>query len=263
LLNHFGTQVNLELSCTEICRIVLFGKITTMVRKLQQHAIWLSLVWAILPVTNLQAETLLGSLSFAPYIGAEFQYQHIKANTDWRKFLPANFNNSAVFVGNKYHENFGFEIGYFHTLKKAVSSANISQFNGAAANGSTIVIAEMRNKGFSLEWDVYYPIDAQFNVMASFGFVTMHPNLEINATSSTNLGSALNKVKGRNKTIFRPGIGVEYLEKNWGARGRLLWDDTQKLYLNTDRVGATFFNALTPKAFKQTMTFTFGVFYRF
>ena len=125
------------------------------------------------------------------------------------------------------------------------------------------VIAEMRNKGFSLEWDVYYPIDAQFNVMASFGFITMHPNLEINATSSTNLGSALNKVKGRNKTIFRPGLGVEYLEKNWGARGRLLWDDTQKLYLNTDRVGATFFNALTPKAFKQTMTFTFGVFYRF
>jgi hypothetical protein len=224
---------------------------------------WKLLVLLLLASCLAHAKTVLQTLEFSPYIGVEYQYQHIKGTSpDWSRFMPSNFSNKGFFLGNKYHENFGIEIGYYHSLKKSQSSTLATKFGGVTASGTTLVIAQMRNKGFSIDWDIYYPLDSKFNIMAIVGFVTMHPKVEIYTAGSTNLGAALRTVSGRNKAIFRLGAGAELVEKNWGARMKFLWDDTQKLYLNVDQVGK-FFPSITKYAFKQAITATFGLFYRF
>ncbi len=228
----------------------------------KSRAICLGLLLAGASAGTVYAEAMLESLQFNPYIGWEYQYSHIKGNGPYTQFMPANFQNQAIFLGNKYHKNFGIEIGYYHTLKKSQDSDNLSSFGGIQANGATVVIGQMRNQGFSFEWDVYYPLDPFFNLMGIIGLVTMHPNIEIQTSPNTNLAQALRTVYGKNKTILRLGIGGDYEQKHWGARGRIFWDQTQSLYVNTDNVGAVF-TTITPEAFKQTCTFTFGVYYKF
>lgn len=227
-----------------------------------RRTICLSFLLASISVGSVSAGTLLESLNFNPYIGWEYQYQHIKGNGPYSQFMPANFQNQAIFLGNKYHKNFGIEIGYYHTLKKSQGSAELTQFWGIPANGSTFVMGQMRNQGFSFEWDVYYPLDKYFNLMGIIGIVTMHPNLEIYTSPNTNLATALRTVYGKNKTILRLGIGGDYEEKHWGARGRIFWDKTQNLYVNVDNVGNVF-TTITPEAFKQACTFTVGIYYKF
>lgn len=209
-----------------------------------------------------QAKTLLGSLALDPYIGIEYQYEHIKGNSVWTEFMPANLQDGAVFLGNKYHKNFGIEIGYYHHLKKSQGSAIMDSFGSVPANGDTLVVAQMYTKGFSIEWDVYYPWDPNFNVFGLIGLVSIHPSINITTSGGTNLATALRTVKGNNRTVLRLGCGAEYVEKNWGARGKILWDHTQTLYVNVSRVGNTF-TSITPDAFKQAVLATVGVFYRF
>ena len=210
-----------------------------------------------LVVCPLQAKTLFGSLELNPYLGVEYQYQHSARAKIWRKFMPADFNVTSVFFGNKYHKNFGIELGYYHTLKKSQNSATFA--DGLGHN--VTVFGQMRNKGFSFDWNIYYPLDVNFNLMGIFGLATYHPMIQV-VSDRTALGQAFSRISGRNKTIFRPGVGVEYFNKCWGARARILAPFTQELYVNVDKYGKQIVN-LDKKAFKQTFLFTVGVFYIF
>lgn len=229
--------------------------------------ICLSVMLAMLTVASqAHAKTLLQSLAFKPYIGIEYQYQHIKGNTTWTQFMPANMQYDGIFLGNKYHENFGIEIAYYHSIKKSQGSAFLDQFGNVPANGDTLILAQMQNKGFSVEWDIYYNLDKlldkEFNVMALIGLVTMHPTINIYSNSGTNLSTAITTVHGKNATIFRLGAGAEFIQKNWGCRAKILWDHTEQLYVDNSNVGPTF-TSITERAFKQAVGVTVGVFYIF
>jgi len=210
------------------------------------------------------ATTLLGSMSFNPYIGMEYQYQHIKANRDWTKVMPASFQNGAIFLGNKYHKHFGIELGYYQNYKKSYRLRSVNSFDGVVADAPNAeVTTRLRLKGFSLEWDVYWPLDPNFNLIFISSLVTVHPDITIQSTGSgSDLATALTKVKGRNRTILRLGLGTEYVEKHWGARGRVLWDHTQHLHLEVNDAQAAY-QSLTAKVFKQAITVTVGLFFRF
>jgi len=217
----------------------------------------------MLATSMVRAATLMESLSFNPYIGVEYQYEHIKGNLDWSRILPANFQNGAIFLGNKYHKNFGIELGYYQRLRRSRNVSAMSSFDGVAASATAESTATMKMKGFSFEWDVYLPLDANFNFMIISSLVTVHPEISItNTGGSSNLATALTNVKGRNRTILRFGVGAEYFEQSWGARGRVLWDHTHHLHIDVNNAVGTF-PALTDKAFKQAITVTAGVFYKF
>jgi hypothetical protein len=235
-----------------------------MKRIFRWHNLDLGLIFLILGLVTMpvQAKPLGDFLQLNPYFGAEFQYQHLKGNHIWSDFMPADIPSWAIFFGNKYHKNFGIELGFYHTLKKSESSAVLTSFDGVPASGETTVHGQIRNKGFSIDWNIYYPMDPKFNIMLILGFVTNHPTIQVITDGTTDLGIALNSVHGRNKTLFRPGVGAEYFEKNWGLRGRIFAVPTQKLTVNVDNVGQTFYT-ITSKAFKQSVVVACGVFYVF
>ncbi len=213
---------------------------------------------------NLLASHKVGSITISPYLGVEYQYEHIKADSNWREILSANYNNVAIFVGAKYHKNFGFEIGYYHWIKVAQEQDQVTAFNNQAVNGNGVAPtkARMAFKGFSIDWDIYYPLDPNFNVYLILGLATMHPHFEFTSPASNNFGTAFNKITGNNRTVPRLGGGMEYVEKNWGARARVIWDYTQKMSLNVTSAQQNF-AALYGRAFQQGILVTVGVFYIF
>lgn len=211
---------------------------------------------------QVSAKKLFCSMQMDPYLGIEYQYEHIKGNGDWNDVLPANFQNGAIFIGNKYHPNFGIEVGYFHFLKKSQAQNTLSKFNGAEQPSDTSLLAQMKVKGFSVDWNIYVPLDPNFNVFALIGVVAMHPRVQIYSDNTTDLANGMKLVKGRNKTIMRMGVGAEYVESWWGARARLIWDQTQRMQLNVTDAQVQF-GPIFPYAFKQSMVVTVGLFYRF
>lgn len=208
---------------------------------------------------------MFDALQFDPYMGAEYSYTHIKLTPGWTQILPSNFTNWGIFVGNRYHKNFGIELGYYHTIKKHQQSSFLLGFGTpqpGGGPGTTLVVGSMRNQGFIFEWDAFYQLDPNFEVLALIALVTTHPNVQFTASGNTGLDEALMTVTGSNKPILRLGVGYEYREKRWGARGKVCWDGTQTMKLNVSYVGNNY-TYLTPNAFKQAITVSVGVFYRF
>lgn len=234
---------------------------------MKRNSLWLvNCLGLVLLVCTSQAsastKSIMQGLQFKPYFGWEYLYEHIKGNGTWGEFMPANLNSQEFFVGNRYHKNFGIEIGYYHTLKKTQSSAYVSSFMGVPTNGNPIIIGQMRNEGFSFDWDIYIPLDPKFNIMGIIGLVTYHPDIQIFVNDSSALSTALSQVTGRNTTLLRLGVGLEYEEKHWGARTRVMWDQTQKLYVNVYGANSAA-SGVTKDAFKQACIFTAGIFYIF
>lgn len=223
-----------------------------------------ALVVNILTISAVHAKICIGCLKLEPYVGVEYQYQHIKANSTWHDaaILPANFNNYSVFIGTKYHPNFGIEFGYYHYFKYSQAQANVANFNGQAVPTNPLVIGQMRMRGFSADWNAHYFLDPKFNVFALIGAATYDPLLNFVTNDNSNFGQAISTVHAKNKTVLRLGVGAEYLEKWWGVRTRILWDRTQSLELDVSQA-QPLFGAIPPQAFDQSFVVTLGVFFRF
>lgn len=228
-------------------------------------SILIVIVVNILTISPAMAKIYIGRLRLAPYAGVEYQYQHIKANSTWHNayILPANFNNYSLFVGVKYHPNFGIELGYYHYFKYAQAQSFVGEFNNVPVPSNPLVIGQMRMRGWSADWNAHYFLDPKFNVFALIGAVTYDPLLNFVTNDTSNFGLAISSVHGKNKTMLRLGVGAEYLEKWWGVRSRIMWDrGTQSMELNVAQA-QTLFPAITPQAFNQSFVVTLGVFLRF
>lgn len=207
---------------------------------------------------------VIDSIKFAPYVGVEYMFQHIPTSADWHSagFMPSNLDVINGFVGLRYHRNFAIEFGGYHTIRRSQAQSNVSEFEGQAATGDTLVIAQLENKGFSIDWSAHCFLDPKFNVFAIVGMANYQPKLNILTSENTDLGTALRLVKGHNTNVFRLGVGMEYLECWWGVRARVIWDNTQSMRLDVIEA-QQFFSSISPRAFGQTILVTVGLFYRF
>lgn len=216
------------------------------------------------PATTCKPKRLINSMHFAPYVGVEYMYQHVPTSADWHSgdFMPSNLDAINGFVGLRYHRNFAIEVGGYHTIRRSQGQSNVTEFEGQVASGDTLVIAQLENKGFSIDWTAHCFWDPKFNVFALVGMANYQPKLTIHTSENTDLGNALRLVKGHNTNVFRLGVGMEYLECWWGARARVIWDNTHSMRLDVIEA-QQIFSAISPRAFGQTIVVTVGLFYRF
>ncbi len=236
------------------------GKLTDMEKSMCWRKVCLGfLLMGSMSASN--AASYFNCFIFKPYGGIEYQYEHIKSRDPYHLLLSANFQYANLFVGAKYHKNFGLEIGYYRSLKTSQNQFQFYNWGGQLASGITAAISRTSFKGFSFDWSGYYKLDPDFNVFASLGLVTMHETLTASATGSSDLAPAIGLLKGKNTTVPRVGGGVEYLYGHWGLRSRLFWIYTQNVKLNV-----TASQALVPtikeKAYLQAVEATVGIFYR-
>lgn len=232
-----------------------------------RNCLKLYLILAALCFANIAQAATTASSGFSiskikPYLGIEYQYEHIKATDAFHPILSSNFQMGNIFLGAKWHKNFGIEIGYYHTLKTSQTQTNVFKFNQIEAQNLTSVKSRTSFKGFSFDLNLYYPMDHKCNVYAILGLVTMHPTVTIDAVGSTDLAAALNLLRPKNKTVPRLGIGTEVLEKHWGWRLRLMWVYTQNMKYDISDASTKFYG-MTANPYLQAVMATAGIFYRF
>ncbi len=212
---------------------------------------------------TVMAASCLDGFFFKPYLGLEYQYEHIKSKGAYHLLLSANFQYGNLFLGAKYHKNFGVEIGYYRSLKTSQNQFQYTSWGGQYAGGVASSISRTSFKGFSFDWNAYYKLDPEFNVLASLGLVTMHETLTNSATGAQPLSTAIGTITGRNTTVPRLGGGAEYIYNNhWGLRSRIFWVYTQNIKLNVSAAQTTDPGHNFPsKAYLQAVEATVGVFY--
>lgn len=197
-----------------------------------------------------------------PYFGVEFQWHWAKGNKDWDNFLPQDYNQYGIFLGNKYHPNFGFELGYYKTFSAAGKYNATTHFNGQPSNGLTETHFNIKRSGFTLDFDIYKEFDKEFNGYLIIGLATVHTQVDIAILDqiATDLGTSLKTITGKNRAVFRLGLGVEYIQERWGARARLVWEANSNERFNVDNVASNF--TITDKPYINGTTFNVGIFVR-
>lgn len=212
----------------------------------------------------ISARTLLNSLQFKPYMGLEYQYEHIKPALNYRNILSASAQTGNFFVGTRFLKALGLEVGCYRTLSVAQQQTVTTSFNGVPDAAPTAVLSRSSFKGFSIDFAGYVPLDPNFNVSFIGGFVTMHPTITFETPGGTNtaLGRAFMAIKTKNRTVPRLGMGLELLKQHWGLRSRIFWVYTQDIQFNV-QAAQTFYPSITPNPYVQAIQITAGIFYRF
>lgn len=207
------------------------------------------------------AEVKIKSFNFQPYLGWEYQYEHIKPSKAYRNFLSTNFQYSNFFIGTRINKLAGIEVGYYTSFKTSQQQNQAYVFNGQQA-GLTATVTTSRYKGFSIDFAGYYQVDSDFHASAILGLVTMHPTLTFQATNGTAFANAFSLITAKNNTVPRLGFGLELLTKHWGLRSRVFWVYTQNVKLNVADAQAQF-GAISAYPYVQAIQVTAGLFYRF
>jgi opacity protein-like surface antigen len=188
----------------------------------------LVLASTVLVVSNVQAE-MMGDMK--PYAGAEVKYSKVKGNNDWQNMLPKNQPGMGVFLGSKFHPNFGAELGYDWSWRKSkdyTQATGASLFGVAASGVSTS--SRVSISGPHIDLNGYLPIDQAFEVVGGVGVAYLRTKLQVTTATVGNLGSALNSVQGKSRAALRLNAGVQYKVSDMvGVRLRALWENTKSL----------------------------------
>lgn len=207
---------------------------------------------------------MMGDIS--PYIGIDYQQSWMKGNDDYRKLFPDNYKGASLYVGTKFHEYFGLELGYDwsarekENLNLAATDTLFGSQLGAAMTGEV----KVRRTGGHLDLVGFLPVADNFELTASLGYGWVQPKIEavVNNPAANVNNSALASLSGKGKSVFRVGVGGSYMLTDMvGLRARLGWESTSSLRVkgNSDFQNLN----ITTKAFKGTTSLRVGAFVKF
>lgn len=203
---------------------------------------------------------------FCPVLGADYYQVWMKAKNDWASVFPKSYPGGTVYVGTKFHDCFGVELGYDWSSQKTKGFALGSTFLGTAVpTGGLTGQVKVRRTGGHLDLVGYLPVCECLDLTGSIGFGWVQPKISItlnqNAGNST-MGSALVSVSGKSRGVFRVGVGVNYMVTDMvGLRAKLGWESTSGLRINGNQAFSNF--GFTQKAFKGSATLSLGGFVKF
>lgn len=192
---------------------------------------------------------------FSPYIGADYYQAWMKSKSNR---YAKSFPGATLYVGAKFYENFGLELGWDWSGKKSRSFTKpaggtffgFSQAN--AVSGTTTT----RRTGGHLDLVGFLPVCDCVELTGSVGWGWLRPKV-----SFTNLTGVSNfSVSSKSRSVFRLGIGANYMVTDCvGLRAKIGWETTSSLRLQGTVNGSTF----TSKPFKDSGTLAIGAFVKF
>ena len=166
---------------------------------------------------------------FKPYAGVEYGYRSMNGKDNYADFLPKKYPlNLGIFVGSKFHENFGAEAGYMHGFKKKRTVNNYKH--------------EIRVSSFKLDLNGYLPLENNFQLVGTLGIGYLMPKYTLDGKGYTL------------KKTFAPrfGVGAEYAYDNISFRARALYELTDRVKFKN--------NTSSLKPFKNSILVTIGAY---
>ena len=199
----------------------------------------------------------------SPYIGLGYKYQYMKGHNDWNGVVPSKYDNGDIYVGVKFHENFGFELGYSASAKesdeKPFSPGNVAIGTTLSSGESATLRTKVRLQSVYFDINGFYAVHDKWNLLGSLGIAYTKARIEDNGSTGTpaSVITDIQNASGKRKAVARVGLGAEYKHANWGFRGKLLWEGTSRLRV-TDVS-----NTVPEKYFRNSYGIGLGVSYYF
>ncbi len=154
-------------------------------------------------------------VTFKPYVGFDLQRTNVNYNdnydiggglaVDGNTILEDSLNGFNVHVGNRFHKNFGAELGYFRTKEEGKSIAA-----GSTVGPGTVAAADfttdVKIQGVTLDALGYLPLDAkgQFELIGTAGLSWMKGEVKATVPGA---GSA---DVDESEIGFRGGAGAQF-----------------------------------------------------
>ncbi len=218
---------------------------------------------------NVNAEIMV---DLTPYIGAEYSQIWMKGRGNWSDVFPRRgFSGGGVYVGSKFHRNFGVELGYDISTRKKRDwelFPGIPFFNGVTTekiNARTTV----RRHGGHIDLIGFLHITECLEFIGSAGVGWVKPKVFISTVLSSNglassslVAKGLTNISSRGRGVFRLGFGLSYMVTEVaGVRTKFSWENTKTLRINGNQ---TFYNlAFDVSGFKSSTAVSLGGFLRF
>jgi len=204
---------------------------------------------------------------FIPYIGADYYQAWMKPDKFYKGELPKSYPGATIYIGNKFTENFGVELGfdYSGTKKKMSTTTETGNVGGVAANATVTETAKVSRRGAHLDLVGFLPINECINLFGSVGYGWVKPKISIQNVTVANVAgipiptiTEQDTLKGKANSVFRLGAGAEWMMTDmFGLRGKVGWETTSALY------GTNEADDPKVKVFKDSVTVAVGAFVRF
>lgn len=222
------------------------------------------------------SNTYAFSDGFTPVIGADYEWTFVRGNDDWRKIVPRSYSGGGVYLGGRFCDTIGLELGYNFTNRKSRTRTFVpgDTFFGytlpAATTGSINTAIRFHEVHFDLQG--FLPICNGWELLGTVGLGWVQPKFRssvvlpplaafgIPSLTSTDTFSSGAKV------LLRVGLGAQYTFcESWGIRGMARWKNTSSLRIK----GTPAYAAAVPllsisnRPFEDEITLSLGLFYSF
>lgn len=211
-------------------------------------------------------------LDLTPYLGADYAQIWMRGRGSWGDIFPRrDFSGGSVYLGSKFHRNFGIELGYDVSIRKKrdwTLQPRTIFFNGITTekiNARTT----MQRHGAHIDLAGFLHITESFEFVGSLGYGWLKPKLHISTVLSENrlpsnsaVAQGLTNISGKGRGVVRLGLGLSYMVTEMvGVRTKFTWENTKTLRLAGNQV----FNNLgfDVSGFKSATALSLGAFLRF
>ena len=203
-----------------------------------------------------------------PVVGVDFKWTKIKNSGDWPKVFPESFPGGAVYVGTKFMENFGAELGYQSTDKRTRqnTAATNDRIGGAVVPGPGVTRSSVRFAGPYLDLVGFWPCDNCIELFGSVGIGWVKPTVKVThiaGNGNVDFIRDITSISGDGKSIARISIGATWMATDYiGLRIRGLYENTDRLRVKSNAAAGD--QVLTNfKPWKDAYSLALGAFLKF
>lgn len=191
-----------------------------------------------------------------PYAGIGYKQNWTKGKGFWSNKVAKSYPGGEVFLGAKFTECFGAEVGYNWTARKTKTGGfgrhnrffnnNTFTYNGVTYTGFNNrdwrVKTKTRFQAFYLDLMGYLPLDNCWELIGAVGISSMKGKISANVhhhrrhnnfngfNYSRDGWRNIESAHGKNKAVWRLGAGASYLFTECvGLRGMVRWEGTEAL----------------------------------
>jgi hypothetical protein len=200
----------------------------------------------------------------SPLAGIDYQQIWMQGKGDWNNLFPKSFPGATAYVGARFCECLGVELGYDWGAKE---SKNFTLPAGSSFFGQTVTTAvtgtaRVRRQGGHLDLIGYLPIVDCIELMGVIGVGYVYPKVSISTSGVTPLDSGLQSVATKGKTVARIRLGGNYMFTECiGVRALVGWESTSSLRLKGNNNFSI--SNLNNKGWRGSTTVATGVFVKF
>ncbi len=196
-----------------------------------------------------------------PYLGVEYKYTWMNAKGDFKGFLAERFHHGGIFFGFKFHENWGLEVGYNQSWKES-DEHSYSAGDVAFSNtlpGPATVKTKARVRTTYLDLNGFWPVADNWDILGTLGMGWTKAKIYDNGTTETyDFDTYVINQNAQTKLIARVGLGAMWRCKHFSVRGRVLWENTNRLKIRDSGN-----SVIDGKYYKDSLGLAFGVAYHF